>query len=214
MAKTQTHGRGQRGSIWEAEPGQNLTTSIYLKFNQLDISNQFLLTVISSLALYDTIRHYVNKSVSIKWPNDIFIEKKKICGLLIESKVSGRELTSAVLGVGLNIYQTVFPEDIQHKTTSFRQLGLQGDISFIEVVKTIQAHLNHYYQLLLQQQYDDLLEQYNDKLFQKDEPTTYLGGDGQPFTGKIVRVDRDGLLHMLIDEQHIKFDLKDITYRL
>src|SRR5690606_30488429 len=148
------------------------------------------------------------------WPNDIFIEKKKICGLLIESKVSGRELTSAVLGVGLNIYQTVFPKDIQHKTTSFRQLGLQGSIPFIKVVETIQFHLNHYYQLLLQSQHDDLLERYNDKLFQKDESAIYLSGNGQRFTGKIIGVDRDGLLHMLVDGQHIKFYLKDITYQL
>ena len=213
MAKTQTQGRGQRGSLWIAEPGQNLTVSVYLELHKLDISKHFFLTVISSLALHDTIRHYVNKNISIKWPNDIFIDKKKICGLLIESKVSGYNLTSAIIGIGLNVYQTMFPEDIQHKTTSFRQNGLQGKLSFTEIIQTIQRHLHHYHTLLLQDRHSELLKQYNDKLFQKDETATYLAGNRR-FTGKIVSVDKDGLLHMMVNGQCTKFDLKEIAYQL
>jgi len=213
MAKMQTHGRGQRGSSWITEPGQNLTASVYLKLNKLDTSKQFLLTATSSLALYDTIRHYVNKNVAIKWPNDIFIDNKKVCGLLIENKISGSQLTTATIGIGLNINQIVFPEDIKEKATSLRLAGLEGSISFIEIIQTIQRYLYHYHQLLTRGSHDELLKQYNERLFQKDEIKIYRTKD-QPFYGKIIGVEEDGLLQIIVDGQLTKYDLKDITYQL
>lgn len=213
MAKTQTNGRGQRGTSWLSEPNQNLTVSLYLKPQQLPVSKQFFLTVIGSLALHDTLCHYTDRKISIKWPNDIYIDNRKICGLLFENKISGQILSNCVLGIGLNVLQTTFPEDLQQKTISLQQIAPHQSFSFIEAIQHIQRHLCRYNNLLTEGHHEQLIKRYNDCLFQKDEMKTYTVKN-QPFEGKIVGVGEDGLLCLWRDGEVVKYDLKDIVYQL
>ena len=102
-ALEQTAGIGQRGNHWEAAPGMNLTFSLVLHPAFLPADRQFKLTEALSLALSDFLSiFYFLFSIRIKWPNDIYVDGKKICGTLVSTRLAGTQITSAVCGIGLN----------------------------------------------------------------------------------------------------------------
>lgn len=214
MAKMQTEGRGQRGTSWITEPGQNLTASIYVELENIGVSRQFLLTAMASLAVCDTVRSYVpDKKVCIKWPNDIYIDSQKVCGILIENKISGNKLIASIIGIGLNIAQTDFLGDLRQKATSLKMAGAADDLSLVEVLRRIQEGLKMYERLLIGEQQEELLRTYNDRLFQKDEICAYQL-KGNVVRGWIRGVGEDGLLEIFVDGEVVKCDLKDIVYQL
>lgn len=106
-SKSQEKGRGQGENRWESEDGMNLTFSLLLKPNYISIVEQFKITQVISLGVYDFLSKYIS-NVHIKWPNDIYVGGNKICGILIQNKVCGMEYTNAICGIGLNINQTNF----------------------------------------------------------------------------------------------------------
>ena len=111
-ALSQTAGRGQRGNTWCSDPGQNLTFSIILKYDQfpgggIQAFDQFAISEIASLSIIDLLAGYGIKA-KIKWPNDIYVEDRKICGILIENSVRGEFLATSIIGIGLNINQRNF----------------------------------------------------------------------------------------------------------
>lgn len=107
----QTHGKGQRGATWKAEPASNLTLSIVLKPGFLRINESFYLYIIAALACYDTTAQLLADSqfeIAIKWPNDIYVKGFKTCGILIENKLNANFLSATVIGIGLNVNQFNF----------------------------------------------------------------------------------------------------------
>lgn len=106
----QTAGRGQRGSVWESEPGENLTFSVILNPIFLTPHQQFFLTIVSSLAVYNIVKKEV-EDAKIKWPNDIYCGHKKIGGILIENSVKRNKIETSVVGIGLNVNQLNFSID-------------------------------------------------------------------------------------------------------
>lgn len=128
MAREQTAGRGQRGNSWEAEPGMNITLSLMLRPGGLPPGRQFIISQAVSLAIVEMLDRYV-EGVSIKWPNDIYVGDRKICGILIENAITGTAITRCIVGIGLNVNQTVFLSDAPNPV-SLRQLipGTEFDI--------------------------------------------------------------------------------------
>ena len=122
-AKEQTAGIGQRGNCWHSEAGKNLTFSIVLKPTFLAFENQYALTKAVSLGIVDALEGLISKEeeISIKWPNDIYIGRRKVCGVLISNRVSGGNLAASIVGVGLNVNQTEFPDWIPNPV-SIKQL--------------------------------------------------------------------------------------------
>lgn len=123
-AHEQTAGIGQRGHGWAAEPRQNLTGSIILKPAFLPFADQFRLTQAVSLALTDFLRPLLGATsdqLRIKWPNDIYVGKHKICGILISTKIKSNAMDTAIVGIGLNINQMQFPDWVPNPV-SLRQL--------------------------------------------------------------------------------------------
>jgi len=109
MAVEQTGGRGQIGSEWLVKPGENLTISIFLDEVNLSVDNQFFLTRLASLSIVDFLAK-INIQGTIKWPNDIYVNGKKIAGILIENNLSGTTIRKSVIGIGLNVNQKDFGE--------------------------------------------------------------------------------------------------------
>ena len=103
----QTSGRGQRQNVWESEVDKNLLFTMLLTPTSLSSSDAFNISKIVSVAIAEWLQMFV-KDVKIKWPNDIYSGDKKICGILIENSIMGANLSSAVVGVGININQTNF----------------------------------------------------------------------------------------------------------
>ncbi len=101
LAHYQKKGKGQHGNNWESEDEKNLLMSIIIFPGFLDAGKQFLISKVVSLALIDFLKTET-EDVSIKWPNDIYVGKNKIAGILIENSVKGTNMFSAILGIGLN----------------------------------------------------------------------------------------------------------------
>lgn len=127
-ALEQTAGRGQRGNSWTSAPGENLMFSIVLKYScdpiapghgllkPLHARDQFVLNEIASLSVVDFLsRHGI--SAMIKWPNDIYVDEKKICGILIENSFRGKSISSSIIGIGLNINQRNFNVNLPNPTS-------------------------------------------------------------------------------------------------
>jgi BirA family biotin operon repressor/biotin-[acetyl-CoA-carboxylase] ligase len=117
-ALEQTAGIGQRGNLWHSAAGENLTFSLVLHPDFLPAAQQFKLTQALSLALVDFLSTFnFQLSVSIKWPNDIYVDGKKICGTLASTRLQGNVIASAICGIGLNVNEQVFPDWIPHPTS-------------------------------------------------------------------------------------------------
>ena len=107
-ALSQTQGRGQQGASWVAEPGKNLTFSVFKKFDQLPSEYHFLLNMEVSLAIFRALKKLYIPDLAVKWANDILSAKKKICGILIENTLHKEYITASVIGIGLNVNQLFF----------------------------------------------------------------------------------------------------------
>lgn len=128
-AKFQTAGRGQRGNKWSSAAGQNLTFSVLLNFTHpqmpdLAVRNQFLLSIVSALSVSDLLQK-LNIHNSIKWPNDIYIGRRKVCGMLIENIVGNAGVEHSIIGIGLNLNQTEFPPELVNPTSVLVSSGLR-----------------------------------------------------------------------------------------
>lgn len=117
-ARYQTAGRGQGDHSWHSRPGENLMFSVILKFGcpgglaRLEASRTLLITEIITVAIREFLLDGFGVDCRIKWPNDIYVADRKLCGILIENVLAGKEVDTSIIGVGLNLNQTVFPEDL------------------------------------------------------------------------------------------------------
>ena len=128
-ALEQTAGVGQRGNHWEAAPGQNLTFSLVLHPEFLPAERQFNLTEALSLSLVDFLSSFhFPLPISIKWPNDIYVDGKKICGTLTSTRLQGSQIASTICGIGLNVNQREFPDWVPNPTSLTLLTGQQYDL--------------------------------------------------------------------------------------
>lgn len=134
LTDKQTEGKGQFGNKWQTEPYQNLTFSIILKPSFLKPEQQFMLSKIVSLACIESLNHFSDKKFIIKWPNDVYFQKQKIGGILIENTLSANKIVSSIVGIGLNINQTVFenlPRAASLKNIAGKDFDLKKILSFL-----------------------------------------------------------------------------------
>jgi len=105
----QTAGRGQAGNSWESEEGKNVLMSLRLTRPNVAVEYQFRLTMAVSLAVQEVVAHLLpQQPVSVKWPNDIYVGDRKICGILIENTLAEGRIEESIIGIGLNVNQTVW----------------------------------------------------------------------------------------------------------
>ena len=114
--RCQTKGRGQRTNTWETAPGQNLTFSIVLKDLQILPSEQIAISQITALSVVEFLEMH-DISARIKLPNDIYVGTKKICGILIENSICSNKIVWSIIGIGININQTIFPASLPNPTS-------------------------------------------------------------------------------------------------
>lgn len=143
-AVSQTKGRGQRSNTWLSEPGKNLLMSIVLKYaphgestsDSLAVQayDQQVISQITSLALVDLLAAHEIEA-KIKWPNDIYVGNKKICGILIENTVLGKWMTSSIIGIGLNVNQRSFDAKLPNPTSMvLRSDGNEEDFNIEDLL--------------------------------------------------------------------------------
>ena len=192
----QTKGRGQSGA-WISDQGQNLLFSLKIQPDGIPASQGFILSQANALALRDTLMAYL-PDVSVKWPNDIYADKMKICGTLIENSLSGKNIHQCVIGSGININQVSFPPGLAAPATSLRLLT-QRTIPVMQVLDDFLTHFQHYYTLVQDREWQTIRQQYHQSLYQKDVERLYADHDGI-FTGIIQMVEPDGHI-IILDHQ-------------
>ena len=209
-ARDQTAGRGQRGNTWFTEPGKNLTFTIVLKGLPLGASQAVRLNYLSSVAVADYLDSRGVKA-AIKWPNDIYVGGRKICGMLIENTLGpGGELLASVVGIGINVNQKLFPQLANATSLTLctgKEYGLEEEL---------EAFLAHFESLLEQVNAQALFTSYSDRLFRRGVPARYhdLLTDCE-YQGVIEGVEPDGRLHIRnLDGGDYYYRFKEVSYLL
>lgn len=210
MTHSQTNGRGQAGK-WETNDGENLTFSFVLYPRFLKIADQFKLTQFVSLGIRNFLSAFLpKKSVKVKWPNDILVGDRKICGVLIENQVQGSGLNQSVIGIGLNVNQDSFNLFDRPATSMKMETGKTFEL--LDVLDELCKYLNQQYAILEQGRGDNLNQNYLNHLYQIDELKPYQV-NGQLTRGKIKGVNEIGQLQFEEDSgQEWSLNLKEITF--
>ncbi len=190
----QTAGRGQKGNSWECEDGKNLAFSFLLKKPALQAKKQFYISEAVSLAVLDFLSQYTD-GIKIKWPNDIYLNDNKMCGMLIENSLDGKGIAHSVVGIGININQEVFlsdaPNPISLKNATNRDYDLEALLR--DVCDRIEQLCR--FEEASEQDFKKLHERYLHNLYRNDgKPHTWQLPDGTQFQGTIVDVAPDGML--------------------
>ena len=125
-ARMQSAGRGQGEHTWHSAPGQNLTFSILLRHRLLKASDALAVTSIMALGIRDYLR---SKGIEpwIKWPNDIWVGEKKICGILVENTIHDGTIEFSIVGVGLDLNQTDWPPELPNPVSLKELTGQEYD---------------------------------------------------------------------------------------
>lgn len=208
-ADYQTAGRGQRGNSWEAEEGKNLLFSFLVRPSFLLARDQFLLSQITSLSIKEELDNYA-EGFSIKWPNDIYWNDKKICGMLIENDLSGMYISQSIAGIGININQELFSSSTPNPV-SLKQITGQ-DYDKEEILQKILCRYYRYYQELVKGDTDNITDSYQQALFRKEGMHLYSDEDGE-FLARITEVEPDG--HFVLQDESGKirrYVFKEVQY--
>jgi len=207
FAKEQTSGKGRRGKTWKSKSGENVILTVTEQMQWLPIQHQFQLSVAASLGCFDFFSKYIKENIKIKWPNDIFINDRKAGGILIENVIKGNLWQWAIIGIGLNINQVNFDEEI--KAVSLKQLtGIHYDVIDL-AAELLEAVTKRIYQLK-SREFDNLIYQYNDNLFCRDKIVKLKKGN-IVFETKIQKISSVG---ELITEDAIerRFEFNEVEW--
>lgn len=191
----QTHGKGQRGKKWENNTG-SLLMSLIVK-PEVAADRQFIL----SMQVAVTIAKYLKTlkqqwQVAIKWPNDIYLNDKKACGILIENVFRGMQWAYSVIGIGLNVNQKNFPEDLP-TATSMAMVSEQS-YNLLEIITDIRSGLLNLIRESKPEQYNALLASYNELLFKRNKEVHFTErSTGRQFEAYVQEVNADGQLMVL-----------------
>jgi BirA family biotin operon repressor/biotin-[acetyl-CoA-carboxylase] ligase len=207
ITDNQTAGRGQRGNMWISDPGKNFTLSVILKPSFLLIRDQFFLTVFASLSIRDYLQEKGCTSIRIKWPNDIYVGSKKICGILIENIISGDRFSNVVIGIGLNVNQDEFSMDT---ATSLRQ-ELEQWFDLPSELELLLACVEARYLKLRQNELESMMVEYLSLMYWRGEVHLFSSND-KDFEGTITGLDEVGRLKVLTNSGENSFEVKEINY--
>lgn len=211
LAEHQFAGRGQQENVWHAAPGKNLTFSIFLKPDFITPDKHFLLNVMVSVALNSVLAKYVYKYLSIKWPNDIYFGNKKIGGILIENAVMGSKIKHTIIGIGLNVNQLGFENELKQSATSLSQI-LQQDVDLSVLLNEICTQIEQAYLKLKQGKSTLLFEMYVKNLYRVNQKSKY-SHNGEVFEGVLLGVNDLGLLRIKpLDGEILEFNFKEVAF--
>ncbi len=208
-AQHQTNGRGQMGAVWQSQSSKNLTFSVFVDSSNYKLEHTFFLSMATALAVRHALEDLQMPQLFIKWPNDILSQNKKICGILIENVMKSGVIAASVIGVGLNVNQTLFTG--LPNASSLR--NITGRIFDRDaVLEVLITHLKAYFNYLETGKYATLKALYTKHLYRKNKPSTFKNAEGVMFSGFIKTVLDTGELEVLLEDNITKaFALKDIT---
>lgn len=209
IASHQSGGRGQGSNRWSSNAGENLTFSLLLR-PMIEASSHFYLNMCISLGIKKALEKHIN-GVKIKWPNDIYVNDRKLCGILIESTIMGSKISRSIVGIGINIEQKEW-EDWVPNPTSMVLCGANV-IDKDTLLKDIIDNIYHMLSLLHDGEQSKISTAYHDVMYRKDTTALYCDQEGT-FEGKICGVDSDGRLVIKREGSSIisRYMFKEVKY--
>jgi BirA family biotin operon repressor/biotin-[acetyl-CoA-carboxylase] ligase len=208
FATEQTAGKGQRGRNWTSEKGKNIALSLVLAPEQLKVTSQFQLSAAVALVCFEFLNGYAGEGVKIKWPNDLFWRDRKAGGILIENRIQGKDWKWAVVGIGLNINQTVFDKNLKNAVSLKQITGKTFDV--IKLAKELHALIMEKLALPLSPR--KILQHYNTHLYKINELVS-LKSAGAKFETVIKEVSAEGRL-VTVDAIVREFDFGEVEWVL
>jgi BirA family biotin operon repressor/biotin-[acetyl-CoA-carboxylase] ligase len=191
-AEEQTSGRGRLGRGWVSPPGANLLFSLLLR-PSLEPENVFILTMILALASIDAIKELTHLNCLIKWPNDLYLKRKKLAGILTEFSVRGKSVEHVILGLGLNVHW--HPDSgtnvARQATSLFRETGLKTDRSelLVRIIKAFEDYYGH----VKQGKNDSYYKRWNKLCLVLGKQVVIESSQGE-IHGVALEIDRQGAL--------------------
>lgn len=216
-ARFQTAGRGQRGNRWSSASGENLTFSILAKpscggIPPVAARDQFDISAVSALAVSDLLLSYGIEN-RIKWPNDIYIKDRKVCGMLIENILGAGDVAASIIGIGLNLNQTAFPPELVNPTSVILASGQRHDPEtvledFLGIFQDMFSRLSD------KEDVAALRNKYVSRMYRLGKTHEYYDcAGGSHFMGKIKGISGEGMLLMEMPDESIRtFAFKEISY--
>lgn len=195
-AEEQTKGKGQMGSVWVSEKGKNLMMSVLVKDFLFDINQIYNLNIAVAVAIIKALEKYNIPKLSIKWPNDIMSDNKKVGGILIENIIKGDTKIDSIIGIGLNINQANF--DDLPKASS---LSLMANTSLDkeQILQKIIDEIKLNVLKLSEDKAEELWQEYTGLLFKKGVPMPFENDVEERFMGIIQGVTKIGQLEVLLE---------------
>ena len=208
FAHEQTGGKGQRGNNWVAEPRKNIALSVVLQPGQLKASQQFYLSATVALACFEFFSVYAGDETRIKWPNDIYWRDRKAGGILIENIFHGAAWRYAVVGMGFNINQVTFNEDLKNPISLKQITGTAPDP--LALAKELYVLLMKRVEALHSTNFDKIIEQYNQHLYRRNEKVKLKKGN-MVFETLVNGVNGNGQL-ITTDTSERQFDFGEVEW--
>jgi BirA family biotin operon repressor/biotin-[acetyl-CoA-carboxylase] ligase len=208
LAMEQSQGKGTRGKHWNTRPGENILLSIIVEMQYQPVSRQFELIVAVALGVHDFIKKHISAEISIKWPNDLFINDSKAGGILIENKIKGTLWQWAVIGIGINVNQTDF-KDLNKAANSFKNITDENyDVVLLggELVGFVLERI----EALTSIPFEKMLEEYNSRLFSLGKIVKLKKGN-EIFETKILGVSVEGEL-VVNDGEERRFRFGEVEW--
>lgn len=205
----QQAGRGQRGNDWVSAPGQNITLSVVLYPRFLAPAYHFQLNKMAALAVRDTVAEATGQASFVKWPNDVYLNEQKICGILIQNSLQGIHLQHSIVGIGLNVNQRQFPATLPRASSLARATGQSYDRTHLR--QRLCSYLEQWYEVLRSQPHAVLDRAYLQHLYLYQQTAWYRRTNGERFRGTISGISPHGHLIMQTPAGVEHFGIKDVT---
>lgn len=192
VADSQQAGRGRRGRSWESPAGNSVYMSILLK-PDINPNNASMLTLVAAIAVSRAITQITGKQAGIKWPNDIVMNGKKVCGILTEMSAQFDYVNHIIVGIGINVNTESFPEEISHMATSL-QLETGMRINRADLIEAVCEQFEDVYAVYLQtQDLRNLVKEYNAHLVNMHQNVKVLDAK-DPYEGRAMGITPRGEL--------------------
>ena len=207
-AERQTRGKGQMGAKWDSETGKNLMFSVLVNNVLNSISEIFDLNVAVALSIFTTLEKNNIPNLSIKWPNDILSDNKKVAGILIENSIKNNGEITSIIGIGLNVNQLNF--DNLPKASSMAVIS-KKEFDKETILNQLIDCLKSNCELLQNKSAAQLWNSYNHNLFKKGIPMAFSLPNGIQFMGIIQGVNSSGKLEVKLENDAIEnYGIKEI----
>ena len=193
VADKQIAGKGRRGRNWESPSGCGIFMTLMLKPG-INPNNASMLTLVSALAVAKALADITGKDAKIKWPNDIVIDGRKVCGILTEMSAQFDYINNIVIGIGINVNNSSFPEEISATASSLRLLSGGKKYRRAEIIEKIMEYFEKYYSIFLEtEDLSALVNEYDAMLVNMKRQVKVLDPK-EPFEGTAMGITKTGEL--------------------